>query len=86
MCGIAGCYHVDKEVDREKFEEMVDIIEYRGPDDRGTFYEGNLAFGHRRLSIIDLSEAGHQPFLSYDKRYVLVYNGEIYNYKENKEN
>ena len=85
MCGIAGCYNADKEVDHERFEEMVDIISYRGPDDRGTFYEGNLALGHRRLSIIDLSEAGHQPFISSDNRYVIVYNGEIYNYRELKE-
>ncbi len=84
MCGIAGCCHADKEVDRELFEEMVDIISYRGPDDRGTFYEGNLALGHRRLSIIDLSEAGHQPF-HYRERYVVVYNGEIYNYVEIRE-
>lgn len=81
MCGIAGCYHTDKEVNRELFEEMVDMIEYRGPDDRGTFYDQNLALGHRRLSIIDLSDAGHQPFY-YRDRYVLVYNGEIYNYRE----
>ena len=84
MCGIAGCCHADKEVDRELFEGMVDIISYRGPDDRGTFYEGNLALGHRRLSIIDLSEAGHQPF-HYRERYVVVYNGEIYNYVEIRE-
>ncbi|MCR5235096.1 MAG: asparagine synthase (glutamine-hydrolyzing) [Lachnospiraceae bacterium] len=81
MCGIAGCYHVNKPVEHARFDEMVDMISYRGPDDRGTFYEGNLALGHRRLSIIDLSEAGHQPF-QYKDRYVLVYNGEIYNYKE----
>nr|MCR5233636.1 asparagine synthase (glutamine-hydrolyzing) [Lachnospiraceae bacterium] len=81
MCGIAGCYHTDKEVNRELFEKMVDMIEYRGPDDRGTFYDQNLALGHRRLSIIDLSDAGHQPFY-YRDRYVLVYNGEIYNYRE----
>ncbi|MCR5419591.1 MAG: asparagine synthase (glutamine-hydrolyzing) [Lachnospiraceae bacterium] len=84
MCGIAGCVDHKGEVSREKFEQMVDIIDYRGPDDRGTFYEGNLALGHRRLSIIDLSDAGHQPF-AYKERYVLVYNGEIYNYKEIKE-
>ena len=84
MCGIAGCFNVNGNVDRERFEEVVDIISYRGPDDRGTFYEGNLALGHRRLSIIDLSEAGHQPFV-YAGRYVVVYNGEIYNYKEIRE-
>ncbi|MCR5602817.1 MAG: asparagine synthase (glutamine-hydrolyzing) [Lachnospiraceae bacterium] len=84
MCGIAGCYLVNKKVDHEIFEQMVDIISYRGPDDRDTFYEGNLALGHRRLSIIDLSEAGHQPF-HYKDRYVVVFNGEIYNYKELRE-
>ena len=84
MCGIAGCYLINKKVDRETFEQMVDIISYRGPDDRDTFYEGNLALGHRRLSIIDLSEAGHQPF-HYKDRYVVVFNGEIYNYKELRE-
>ena len=84
MCGIAGYFNVNGNVDHDRFEEMVDIISYRGPDDRGTFYEGNLALGHRRLSIIDLSEAGHQPFI-YAGRYVVVYNGEIYNYKEIRE-
>ena len=83
MCGIAG-YYGNKKVDRDKFDNMVDIIAHRGPDDRGVFYEGNLAFGHRRLSIFDLSSAGHQPF-EYKNRYVLIYNGEIYNYKEIKE-
>ena len=84
MCGIAGYCNLKKEVDRECFEKMVDIISYRGPDDRGTFYEKGIALGHRRLSIIDLSEAGHQPF-HYKDRYVLVFNGEIYNYRELRE-
>ena len=84
MCGIAGCYMVNSKVDHDVFEKMVDIISYRGPDDRDTFYEGNLALGHRRLSIIDLSEAGHQPF-HYKDRYVVVFNGEIYNYRELRE-
>ncbi len=81
MCGIAGYYSINKEVDRDRFESVVDMIAYRGPDDRGTFYEGNLALGHRRLSIIDTSSAGHQPYI-YRDRYVAVYNGEIYNYRE----
>lgn len=81
MCGIAGFYSFQGNINRERFETMVDIIEYRGPDDRGVFYYNNLALGHRRLSIIDLSEDGHQPF-GYKDRYVVVYNGEIYNYKE----
>lgn len=81
MCGIAGCYHFYKRVDRDRFEQMVDLVRHRGPDDRGTFYENGLAFGHRRLSVIDLSADGHQPFV-YKNRYVVVYNGEIYNYQE----
>ena len=83
MCGIAGYYNVNKKINQEKFEKMVDIIEHRGPDDRGTYYWNGLALGHRRLSIIDLSLDGHQPFF-YKERYVMVFNGEIYNYKELK--
>lgn len=81
MCGIAVCLKNKGETDHNKFEKMVDIIAHRGPDDRGTFYEKNLALGHRRLSIIDLSSDGHQPFVYQDK-YVIVFNGEIYNYIE----
>lgn len=83
MCGIAG-YYGKNQINKDKFDEMVDIISHRGPDDRGTFYDGNLALGHRRLSIIDLSRAGHQPY-EYKDRYVITYNGEIYNYKELRE-
>ena len=81
MCGIAGCFSFEGNVDKKQFEKMVDIIEHRGPDDRGTYYEGGLALGHRRLAIIDLSADGHQPFF-YKERYVVVFNGEIYNYRE----
>ena len=84
MCGIACCFKRHGTILKEDFEEMVDIIEHRGPDDRGTFYEGNLAIGHRRLSIIDLSPLGHQPFI-YKEKYILSFNGEIYNYIELKE-
>lgn len=84
MCGISACIMKNSMIDKERFERMVDIIEHRGPDDRGTYYNQTLALGHRRLSIIDLSEEGHQPFF-YQDRYVLVFNGEIYNYVELKE-
>ena len=80
MCGFAGCVS-KKGINREKFEKMVDIIEHRGPDDRGTYYDAEVALGHRRLAIIDLSEDGHQPFF-YRQDYVVVFNGEIYNYLE----
>lgn len=81
MCGIAGYYSFNGCVNKERFEKMVDIIEHRGPDDRGTYYKEGLALGHRRLAIIDLSADGHQPFF-YKDRYVVVFNGEIYNYTE----
>lgn len=84
MCGICGMFRKNNEVDKEKFEQMIDIIAYRGPDDRGAYYEDNIALGHRRLAIIDLSKEGHQPF-SYKDRYIMVYNGEIYNFHELRE-
>ena len=83
MCGIAGYINFDKIINKERFDKMVDIIEHRGPDDRGTYYHEGLALGHRRLSIIDLSSDGHQPFF-YKERYVIIFNGEIYNYRELK--
>jgi asparagine synthase (glutamine-hydrolysing) len=61
---------------------MCDIMAHRGPDDAGLFTDGPLVLGHRRLSILDLSEAGHQPMVSPDGRYVISFNGEIYNYLE----
>ncbi len=84
MCGIAVCIKDKGTIDHAKFERMVDIIAHRGPDDRGVFYEKCLALGHRRLSIIDLSADGHQPFCYRDK-YIMVFNGEIYNYIELRE-
>lgn len=81
MCGIAGYFDGKNMIDREKFEKMIDIIEHRGPSDRGLYCQDNLALGHRRLAIVDLSIAGHQPFF-FENRYVVVYNGEIYNYKK----
>lgn len=84
MCGINGILHLSskKKVDERILIKMRDSLEHRGPDDKGLFIEKNIGFGHRRLSILDISAAGHQPFLSDDGRYVITYNGEIYNYKE----
>jgi asparagine synthase (glutamine-hydrolysing) len=61
---------------------MTDAVAHRGPDGDGTFADGEAGLGHRRLAIIDLSPAGHQPMLSADGRHVLTYNGEIYNFRE----
>jgi asparagine synthase (glutamine-hydrolysing) len=83
MCGITGFVHFHKErkVDQNRLKNMNDIIYHRGPDGEGFFIHNNVALGHRRLSIIDLS-TGDQPMFSEDKNLTLVFNGEIYNYIE----
>ena len=63
-------------------KKMTDAIAHRGPDDQGVWYEGGVTLGHRRLSIVDLSQLGHQPMTSSDGRFILVYNGEVYNFRE----
>src|SRR3989337_720333 len=85
MCGITGIINLDrKPVNKESLVKMTRVLSHRGPDDEGFFIDKNVGLGHRRLSIIDLSRAGHQPMF-YDKRnLVIVYNGEIYNYLEIK--
>lgn len=83
MCGIAGTINLTGEpVSPEVLQQMTDLIAHRGPDGEGHWIEGNVGLGHRRLAIIDLSPAGHQPMVSVDHRYLLTYNGEIYNYRE----
>lgn len=85
MCGIAGLIHLDQApVSPAVLQRMTDAIAHRGPDGEGHWIEGNVGIGHRRLAIIDLSPAGHQPMVSADHRYVLSYNGEIYNFRELK--
>ena len=69
-------------VDERVLIQMRDALEHRGPDDKGLFIDKNIGLGHRRLSILDISTAGHQPFLSDDERFIMVYNGEIYNFKD----
>ncbi len=84
MCGIFGMINQNEEpVLREELEQATDIIKHRGPDDKGYFCKDALGFGHRRLSIIDLTQKGKQP-MHYLDRYTLIYNGEIYNYIELK--
>lgn len=62
MCGIAGCI-CQMDINKDKFEKMVDIVAHRGSGDRGTYYAHGIALGHRRMSIIDLSMDRHQSFL-----------------------
>ncbi len=83
MCGITGFINLKTEpANFSILKAMTDAISHRGPDGEGHWVRDNVAIGHRRLSIIDLSSDGHQPMVSADERLVLSYNGEIYNYKE----
>jgi asparagine synthase (glutamine-hydrolysing) len=83
MCGIAGLINLNGDaVSPVILKRMTDAIAHRGPDGEGQWIEGNVGLGHRRLAIIDLSPAGHQPMISADHRWVLSYNGEIYNFRE----
>jgi asparagine synthase (glutamine-hydrolysing) len=86
MCGICGIIRFD-EVNPEDalLRNMMKIMKHRGPDDEGVFIEDNIGIGFVRLSIIDLSLGGHQPMFSQDERYVMVFNGEIFNYVELRE-
>ena len=85
MCGLAGFVEVrggDQQIVMEALaSRMANALEHRGPDDKGVWAdpEAGIALGHRRLSILDLSSAGHQPMVSPSGRFVIVYNGEIYN-------
>lgn len=84
MCGISGIFmHQDKDLCKHKIESANKLIEYRGPDDDGIYIDEYIGLGHVRLSIIDLSKDGQQPFRIGDK--IIVFNGEIYNYLELKE-
>lgn len=87
MCGIAGYIVKQSEIkdDNYRIKKMTDAIRHRGPDDEGQWVRGKVALGHRRLAIIDLDRRSRQPFISNDGRYVITYNGEIYNYQEIKE-
>lgn len=78
MCGILAAIS-----DRwaKDFGAALDALASRGPDDRGEWHDGPVRLGHRRLSVIDLSQAGHQPMLTADGRYAIIFNGEIYNYQ-----
>lgn len=83
MCGIAGIFHINnRPASAVILKKMSDSISHRGPDGEGSYVNGPIAIAHRRLSIIDLSSLGHQPMQSRNLRYVISYNGEVYNYNE----
>lgn len=86
MCGIAGFWQTKRqaEIPAEVLIRMGTALKHRGPDDSGVFYDDSTGLGlvHRRLSILDLSPAGHQPMTSHSGRYLIVFNGEVYNFEE----
>ena len=86
MCRINGIIFDNRFPDscqrREINKAMRDSMAAGGPDDYGDYHDGNLSLGHRRLSVLDLSPLGHQPYISDCGRYILVYNGELYNFSE----
>jgi asparagine synthase (glutamine-hydrolysing) len=86
MCGINGIYNISKlDSPLQEMEQMSAKQKHRGPDASGTYVNDFVAFGHSRLSIIDLEPSSNQPFHSSDKKFILIFNGEIYNYKEIRE-
>ena len=85
MCGINGVFNYDSVNTVEKrVKSMNDLTNHRGPDYSNIYRDENICFGHNRLAIIDLDVKSNQPFKSNDGKIILVYNGEIYNFKELK--
>src|SRR5688572_32872777 len=81
MCGIAGKVNLlGEKVLESDIKKMTDLIVHRGPDDEGQWVDDNVGLGNRRLSIIDLSTDGHMPMMYGRNRYVITYNGEVYNF------
>ena len=85
MCGINGIYqYAGRSFDTSIVQKMNETLAHRGPDAEGLYDDAHIVLGHRRLSIIDPEKGSNQPFKSADGRYVMVFNGEIYNYREIK--
>lgn len=90
MCGIVGIFNSQKKYSKSDILNMLNHISHRGPDDEGiqqfNINHGQLSLGHRRLSILDLSSLGHQPMSTKNKKLSIIYNGEIFNFKEIRKN
>lgn len=87
MCGILGVVNLENRspMNKKSFSCMLDLLSHRGPDDSGIFSDENVIFGHRRLSILDLSSLGKQPMTSFSKDVCIIHNGEVYNFREIRE-
>ncbi|MCA9471207.1 MAG: asparagine synthase (glutamine-hydrolyzing) [Nitrospirales bacterium] len=88
MCGIAGRYNFisGAPVQEEGLRKMCRLLAHRGPDGQGTYQQDELGLGHRRLAVIDLTDAAQQPMVSGNGQYVMTYNGEVYNFPELRKN
>lgn len=82
MCGIAGFFTNHNKFHKDEIHAMLNAISHRGPDADGIYSDGSVTLGHKRLSIIDLSEQANQPMYSHSGNSVIIFNGEIYNFKE----
>ncbi len=84
MCGLTGLYAFNEagRFNLINLQQTIDMVAHRGPDAQGSFFDERVGLGHRRLAVIDTSERANQPIYDREKRYVLIYNGEIYNYRE----
>jgi asparagine synthase (glutamine-hydrolysing) len=82
MCGISGFFTKEEFYTKDDLVKITSAISHRGPDASGYYYDGQVGLGHRRLSILDLSDAANQPFFAGCGNYVIVFNGEVYNYQE----
>ena len=88
MCGLCGVLRINSDagkIEQSLLDRMMDSLAHRGPDDRGTWSDARVSLGSRRLSVIDLSRAGRMPMASEDGLVRIVYNGELYNFRELKE-
>src|SRR5258706_15826049 len=84
MCGLLGVIGANRQANPAALDAALDLLSHRGPDDRGTFSLPAIWLGHRRLSIIVLAAAGHQPMIDPESGCTIIFNGEIYNYLELK--
>src|SRR4051794_35622265 len=83
MCGISGILDLaGAPASPEVLQAMADAISHRGPDGEGIWTDGAFGFGHRRLAVLDLTDAAEQPMATSDGRFVISYNGEVYNFAE----
>jgi len=84
MCGIAGYISLNNPISRQQLVKATNLLQHRGPDAEGFYFseDEKVGLGHRRLSILDLSTSANQPMFSADSRYAIIFNGEVYNFKE----